>query len=299
MRSGVAVILNLGAGSVEGNEQIEDVRRAFLESGVHASFHIVEPGREIADVVQDATNSDATVIVAGGGDGTISLVASCVAQKEKILGVLPLGTLNHFSKDLEIPQEVIDAVKIISFGEIREVDIAEVNGRYFVNNSSIGLYPRLVLTRERRQRLGYGKWGAALWALTRMVRWSPFQNVKLELDGNELRRKTAFVFVGNNEYEMDIFNIGTRERLDGGKLSIYLLHRSGRTGLFLLVLRTIFGTLKQASDFEEFRTDQLTIETRRTRMLVALDGEVARMESPLEYKIHPRKLRVLVPNKEQ
>ena len=294
MGKSVAVILNSGAGSAVDPELKRSIRSAFERLSHTVDIYAVSSGEELFSASRNAA-SKCDILVAAGGDGTISAVASIAVQEGKILGVLPAGTLNHFSKDLGIPQDIDGAARVIAAGKVRDIDIAAVNGRYFINNSSVGLYPRLVLTRERRQRLGYGKWWAALWALTRMVRWSPFQNVKLEFEGNELRRKTPFVFVGNNVYEMDLYNIGTRSRLDEGKLCVYLLRRSGRTGLLLLVLRTIFGGLKRSKNFESFNVTNLGVEMRKRGTLVAMDGEVAAMDSPLEYEIHPRKLRVLVP----
>jgi YegS/Rv2252/BmrU family lipid kinase len=295
----VVVILNSGAGRAGDDDIEKTVISEFERAGCLVTIRRVRSGEELISTAQDSA-TDCDVIVAAGGDGTISAVASVAIQEEKVLGVLPLGTLNHFSKDLGIPQEVAGAVDVIARANIRQVDIAEVNGRYFINNSSIGLYPRLVRTRERRQSLGHGKWWAALWALTRIVRRYPFQNIKLQLDDNELQRKTPFLFVGNNVYEMDLYNIGARPRLDEGKLCIYLLRRSGRTGLLLLILRTLFGGLRRDKNFEEFRTTKLRVETRKSSMLVALDGEVAAMDTPLEYKIHPGELKVIVPrDKEQ
>jgi YegS/Rv2252/BmrU family lipid kinase len=290
----VAVILNSGAGSAGNMEQENALGAAFERAGISVSLHRISPGEDLSAVTRDAA-AKCDIIVAAGGDGTISAVAAVAVRERKTLGVLPLGTLNHFSRDLGIPQEIDDAIDVIARNNVREIDIAEVNGRYFINNSSIGLYPRLVLTRERCQRLGYGKWWAAAWALTRMVRWSPFQNVKLKLDGNVLRRKTPFVFIGNNIYEMDLYNIGTRTRLNEGKLCVYLLRKSGRTGLFLLVFRSIFGGLRRSRYFESFNVTSLSVEIRKRSTLVAMDGEVATMESPLEYKILPRQLRVIAP----
>lgn len=102
--------------------------------------------------------------MAGGGDGTISTVAIEVSAAGKTLGILPLGTLNNFSKDLGIPQDLNDAVRTIAKGEVHEIDLAECNGRIFINNSSIGLYPKMVVRREQQQqKLGRGKWAAAFW----------------------------------------------------------------------------------------------------------------------------------------
>ena len=294
MRRKAALIINFGAGSA-GSERIADVKKAFESSQVDLTIHQIGPNEAIDDVLRAAASSEADILVAGGGDGTVSAVAAAAVESGKILGVLPLGTLNHFSKDLKIPQEIQGAVRVIDEGFERSIDLAQVNGRYFINNSSIGLYPRLVKGRERGQRLGHGKWWAAVWALLRLPRWSPFQTVNLEFEGNRLARKTPFVFVGNNTYEMELYNIGTRARLDEGRLSVYLLRRSGRTGLFLLILRTIVGGLRQSENFEEFHTGRVTIETDRRNVLVAMDGEVATIEPPLEYRIHPGKLRVLAP----
>jgi diacylglycerol kinase family enzyme len=97
---------------------------------------------------------------------------------------------------------------------------------------------------------------------------------------------------------MDFYNIGRRLKLDEGNLSIYLLHHNGRWGLFLLVLHTIFGRLKQNKDFEEFRATELTMHSRRRRTLVALDGEVRLMDYPLKYRVRPKALRVISPKQE-
>jgi YegS/Rv2252/BmrU family lipid kinase len=296
MRARVAVIINSGAGTAESDSQRDLIRHTFDDAGMDAKIFTVEPGKDLEKLTAEVVQSDVEFIVAAGGDGTISGVVNQLIGTRKTLGVLPLGTLNHFSKDLQIPQDLVEAIRIIADGVVRVVDVGEVNGRYFINNSSIGLYPRIVRKRKQQEHLGRGKWWAAAWAAWRFMWVSPFLKVKLELEDNELRRKTPFVFVGNNEYEMDLYNIGRRLRLDNGQLSVYLLHRSGRTGLFLLVVRTLLGMLGQAKDFEEFRTRSLTIETRRKRMLVAYDGEIDVMETPLEYRIHPKSLQVLVPS---
>jgi diacylglycerol kinase family enzyme len=164
-----------------------------------------------------------------------------------------------------------------------------------VNNSSIGLYPRIVRDRDRQQRLGRGKWFAALWAAFKAVRFSHFLRVSLLIDGKEIRRKTPFVFIGNNDYEMDIYNIGRRPELDQGKLCVYFLRRGSRWGVILMLLKTLLGNIKQWEDFEEIQTDEITIISRKKRLPVAFDGEVKVMATPLRYKIHPRALTVIVP----
>jgi diacylglycerol kinase family enzyme len=296
----IFAIINAGSGSVSSEETRVLLEQEFDTQGLDAKIHIAKSGEEIIDLAKTAVKGAAKIIVAGGGDGTISAVASELIGSDKILGVLPLGTLNNFSKDLRIPQDLAGAVKIISENLVQKIDVGEVNGRMFVNNSSIGLYPRIVKRRvKQQQRLGRGKWAAAFWAAWKVVRIAPLLKVRLEIDGKTFRRKTPFVFVGNNEYEMDFFNIGRRPNLDDGKLSVYYLKRGGRWGLIMLIVRTIFGRLRQARDFEEISTAEISIEVRKRRLLVAFDGEIAVLNTPLDYRIHPRALSVLVPPAEE
>ncbi len=299
MSLAIEVIINAGSGSVEQEETKHRLTELFEENGVEANIHLAKNGGEIIEFAEKAAKSESKIIVAGGGDGTVSAVAARVIKAGKTLGILPLGTLNNFSKDLQIPPDLEEAVRVIAEGNTKQIDVGEINGRIFVNNSSIGLYPGIVRRREKQQRLGYGKWRAALWAAVKILRRSPFFAVRLETENGKRIVKTPFVFVGNNDYEMDFFNIGRRACLDDGKLSVYFLHRSGRKGLFFLVLRTLFGRLRQTKDFEEINTEEITIETRKKRMLVAFDGEVEFLETPLNYKIHPKVLRVIVPKESE
>ena len=292
----IEVIINAGSGSVLVDETARSLQERFIAHGVPANVHLTTNGHELEQLAKHAVE-DADIVVAGGGDGTISTVARVVAAAGKTLGVLPLGTLNNFSKDLGIPQTISGAVETIAQGEVKTIDLAEVNGRPFINNSSIGLYPRLVLRRVEQQRLGRGKWHAAFWAALRMFRLSPFLKVRIELDGKSFLRKTPFVFVGNNEYEMDLYNIGRRMALDEGELSVYFLHRGGRWGVILLLFHTLFGRLRQWEDFEEVNTKAVTIQTRRKKLHVALDGEVLTMTTPLNYRVLPKALNVIVPRK--
>jgi diacylglycerol kinase family enzyme len=295
----VDVIVNSSSGLGPSDDRSDLLRDEFAKYDLEARFHHGRSGDEIVQLASAAAASDAETLIAVGGDGTISAVAAEAHKSRKKLGVIPTGTLNNFSKDLGIPQDVAEAVRVVAEGCSKHIDIARVNGRCFINNSSIGLYPRIVKKRVQQQRLGYGKWRAAFWAALRMFRLSPFVKVRIELDGKSFLRKTPFVFVGNNEYEMELYNIGRRPRLDGGKLSIYFLHRGGRWGIVLLLLHTFTGHLRQWLDFEEVMTESVSIQTRRKRLPVAFDGEVDLLSTPLEYEIVPNALEVIVPRKEE
>ncbi len=291
----IDVIINAAGGSFVENDTEEAIRTAFSEVDLDVNIHLAFSGDELSSLAEKAASGDSEIIVGGGGDGTLALIANAVYKAGKTFGILPLGTLNHFSKDLGIPQDIPGAVAVISLNHTRSIDLGEVNGRIFINNSSIGLYPRIVRHREAQQeRLGRGKWYAAFLAAVRVFSRSPFYRVRFHLDGHSFLRKVPFVFVGNNLYQMDLYNIGTRETLDKGKLSVYFLHRGGRWGVVKLLFRTLIGRLKQWRDFEEIETEEITIDTRKTKIMVALDGEVVIMETPLEYRIVPKALKVLV-----
>lgn len=295
----IEVIVNAGSGSVECGAVERQLTELFEKNSVPANIHLAKDGKEIIELAKKAVAGNARIIVAGGGDGTVSAIASEIYKTDKTLGVLPLGTLNNFSKDLQISADLAEAVRVIAENHTQEIDVGEVNGRIFINNSSIGLYPHIVKRREKQQRLGHGKWRSAFWAALKMLRRSAFFAVRLKSETGERIVRTPFVFVGNNDYEMDFFNIGRRAKLDDGKLSVYFLHRSGRRGLFMLIARTIFGRLRQTNDFEEISVEEITFETRKEKILVAFDGEVEMLETPLNYKIHPKALRVIVPNAEK
>lgn len=290
----IEVIINAGSGSVECETIERRLAELFERNGAAANIHLAKSGSEIIGLAEKLAQGKTEIICAGGGDGTVSAVASVVCKTNKTLGVLPLGTLNNFSKDLNIPQNLDEAVKIICTGHTKIIDVGEVNGRIFINNSSIGLYPQIVKRREERQQLGHGKWRSAFWAALKILKRSPFLDVRLKNEFGKRLVRTPFVFVGNGQYEMDFFNIGRRAKIDDGKLSVYFLYRSGRRSLFLLVVRMILGRLRQARDFKEINVEQIIFETKKKEILVAFDGEVEIMKTPLCYKIRPQSLRVII-----
>ena len=296
--SNLAVIINASSGADDKADASKRVTEIFASRGIDARISLVRSGSEVVELARRAVRDRARTIVAGGGDGTINAVASEIVGTNSALGVLPLGTLNHFAKDLNIPLDVEAAAHNIVEGHEASVDVGEVNGRIFLNNSSLGLYPSIVRRREKQQeRLGRGKWPAFLWAAVAVLRRYPFLDVRLSTDERAMVRRTPFVFIGNNEYEMENFNVGARSCLDAGKLSLYVAQRTGRLGLLRFALRALFGGLRNEKDFDAMCCTQIWIETRHRRLHVATDGEVTIMDTPLHYRVRPGALRVVVPNK--
>lgn len=232
-------------------------------------------------------------LVVGGGDGTLGSVASAVAGTDVVLGVLPLGTLNHFARDLGLSKDLDAAMDIIAAGHVKQIDVGEVNGRVFLNNSSIGIYPFFVAERSAEQkRLGVGKLAALGPALVLMLRASSWKRVRISIDGN-VPQRTACVFVGNNFYDLRV--LGHRSNLTSGELSVYVVKEQSWLGLALLPFRVVFGLVDAARDMERYRAQGLEIRARRKQMRIAMDGETVNVAMPLRYRIRSRSLRVLVP----
>jgi diacylglycerol kinase family enzyme len=292
----IAVIVNAGSGGGNDAALVDRLAAHFRDAGLHAEIELAHGGDEIAAAVGNAVARRPRLVVAGGGDGTVSTVAATLVDTGIVFGVLPLGTLNHFAKDLGIPLEVADAVAVLAHGQAAPVDVGEVNGRIFVNNSGLGLYPDIVHDRERQQkRLGRGKWPAFAWAMVAALRRYPFLGVRLVIDGKEVLRKTPFVFIGNNEYSMEGFAIGERSGMDDGRLSLYVAQRPGRWRLLQLALRALTGRLRQARDFDAIVATDIVVQSKKKRLRVATDGEVTVMTPPLHYRVRPASLLVMRP----
>lgn len=292
----IPVIVNTRSGGGRAGTDLAGLPALFEAEGLRARMIPVGEGTEIADVVRDVLKSRPDVVAAAGGDGTMSAVAHALCGTGTALGALPLGTSNHFTRDLGIPLDPASAVRVLAANHRVAIDVGDVNGVSFINNSSLGLYPGIVRRRDREQRrLRRSKRSAMMWAMLAALRHAPLLQLKVKLDENEGELRSPFVFIGNNEYVMEGFDIGRRERLDAGLLSVYTTARSNAWGLFALALRAIFGCLRQAGDFSALRARTLRIQSRHRALLVATDGEVRRMQPPLEYTIRRRALDVVVP----
>jgi diacylglycerol kinase family enzyme len=289
----VTVLLNPRA--FRADKRKADIERRFRAAGLEALIVELQPGQDPADVARGAS-ARTSIVIAAGGDGTVSGVANGLFGTPAMLGVLPLGTLNHFAKDLHIPLDLDKAVATIAARMAVSIDVGQVNGRVFLNNSSIGIYPSIIETREELRRLGHRKWTAFAIATFRVLRRHRGVKVRIDTGARQSVWRTPFVFVGNNEYELDGIRLGSRARLDAGRLFVYLAPRVRTRELPMLVARALLGHAKQSGAFEIVSATELWIDMPRTRHVrVALDGEVRTMTTPLHYRSCPGALKVLLP----
>ena len=296
MSSGhVAIVLNAGSGHGGATKASEQLKEIFAAAGREARIQLVTRGQDTNAAMGAAVEAGCETLLVGGGDGTINCGASAVVGREIPLGVLPLGTLNHFAKDLGIPLDLEAAAKVVLEGVACQVDVGEVNGRIFLNNSSLGVYPAIVRLRDKYSATVRGKWIAALWAGLTVLRRSPFMAVRIVAEGETIVRRTPLVLVGNNEYRMVGIQAGSRDSLARGKLALYVLNAERRPGLLRLGWQVLLHGAEQVKEVDLISVEEATVETRRRRLQVATDGEVFTLESPLRYRIRPAALRVYVP----
>ncbi|HEY5711057.1 MAG TPA: diacylglycerol kinase family protein [Allosphingosinicella sp.] len=294
----IRVIVNRSGGTLKdgGEEEAARIEAAFAAHGVDAEVRLVEPGDIVAAFRDAATAPGLDAVVAGGGDGTLSCAAGQLAGSGRRFGILPLGTLNHLARDAGIPNDLDQAAAVIAAGHDHDIDVAEVNGRVFVNNSSVGLYPDMVRLREAQQeRTGRSKRLAMLSASLASLHSFRKHRLWISAPGLEAPVRTPLLFVGNNRYQVNLFALGQRARIDEGALCLYAIKARTRLHLFWAGIRGVFGRLDQQRDFVTAYVTEAEISSDRPLLAVSLDGETERLETPLCYRIRPKALKLIVP----
>ena len=230
--------------------------------------HVLAEDNDPAEVAEAA---DADALGMAGGDGSLAAVAGVAIERGIPFVVVPFGTRNHFARDVGLdrndPLAALDAFG----GREQSIDVGVVNGRLFLNNVSLGAYAKLVHRRERhrRRRVALAR-ARAVWLTVRER-----HGLRARVDGTPVEARV--IFVGNNAYDLDLFNVGARTRLDEGLLHVYALE----------------GWLPHA--WSDRKGDAFTVETAESSVNAAIDGEPAELESPLRFEVRPRALRVLIP----
>lgn len=274
-----------------------DAKAAFAAHG-HALEVRVVGGRDLLPALRAAVQSGADLLLAGGGDGTISAAAELCFRSGMPLAVLPAGTMNLFARSLGIPLDLGEALDALAAGEIGAVDIATANGQVFVHQYSVGIYARLVRLREQmsyRSRLGkiWATTKAMIGALTRPPRfWVEIATA----DGTERRRVSAII-VSNNP--VGDGHIPYADRLDSGHLGIYVAQPLNSFALLVLMLRVMAGRWRGAPEVSdsEYREVILAFPRRKRSAQAVIDGELMALADRVDIKVQPGALKVMLPGR--
>lgn len=291
----VRAIINGKAGGTASEDARRELSQLLQATFPGIQIQFTDPETDIIAWTRAAVGDGATLIIGGGGDGTINSVARTLVGTPVLLGVLPLGTLNHFAKDIGMPLDWKEAVQALAHGQMRTVDVGQVNDRIFLNNSGLGLYPTIVRIRESKQREGLAKWPAALYATIKAMWRYRLLRIFVKVKDQELERRTPIVFVGNNEYKMDGVGLPVRSGLTDGKLCLYIPHPTRLASLLWFSLRALLGGPRPGKDYDSMLATDFRIQSRHRHLGVSIDGEVYDMNTPLHYTIRPGELRVMAP----
>ena len=258
-------------------------------------LHVVE-AHELGDAVRAAAASGVDRVIVCGGDGSLAEAAAALAGTEVALGVVPGGTRNHFARDHGIPTDPAAALHLALTGTPRPVDAGEVNGRLFLNTSSVGAYVRFVYTRERLEpRLGY--WLASALAALRVLVRLPRIRVLIQTETTTQRYRTSFVFVGVGERSLTPPAIGSRVEGAARALQIIVPRHGLRSEYFSRdYLRLAEGRPPKHRGLALDRILAATcrVELHRPLVRVSVDGEIIRLHTPLTYRLVPDALRVVM-----
>ena len=288
------VFINKEAGSVgEIDQQANDIKNEFREAGVGATVDAVEPQR-LPDAMRAAWKTGTDAIVIAGGDGTVNCAAGVAVESNIVLGVLPMGTFNHFAKDLGMPDDLAGAVRFLAQADVVDVDVGEVNGRVFVNNASIGVYPKMVGEREDiRRRRGWGKLRAAPVAIVHVLKRLPVHRLRLRVDESApVDITTPLLFIGNGLFDERGQRVGQRTSLTDHRLGAYAIVTSSRWELITSSVRARVGGIDAAARMQHHAGKTLVVDSDDP-LEIALDGEPTDLRVPLNFQSCAGALRVL------
>jgi diacylglycerol kinase family enzyme len=282
-----------GAAAKAGDRLRETIDAAFAAAGMPIDVKMLASG-EMTGAIKEAAGRAGRIAVAGG-DGTMACAAQALRGRDTELALLPLGTLNHLARDLNIPAEIGAAARLAAHGQAIAIDVGTVNGHRFINNASIGLYPAMVREREAvRDRRHWPKWLATVPAAWATLARLPHKRLRVDLGQGAEPLVTPLLFVGNGIYSLEQGQVGCRSTLQSGKLGIYAVAHRSRAALVWFAARTIVGRADRGTDFLLMgESGHIDVHAHAADIEIAMDGEVRRVATPLRFAIEPAALRVV------
>jgi diacylglycerol kinase family enzyme len=297
------IVFNIGSGHGDPEAAKKTIADAMQAAGREYQLLEVEDPKQLPDIakraVQLAVERDG-VAVAAGGDGTINTVAAAVLESERPFGVLPQGTFNYFGRANGLSQNIAESVQTLLQGRIQPTQAGLINGRVFLVNASIGLYPRILEDREVfKKRYGRHRVVAMGSAASTVLRRHRHWLLQLEDErGREATLQTPTLFVGNNALQLEQVGLPQAPDVEAGFLAAVAMKPIGRWGLFQLAFHGALGRLARAHDVINFAFRELTVTPLRHHqrpMKIATDGEVTYLMPPIKLSVAPQSLQLLVP----
>lgn len=298
------VVINAGSGAQDSDARIDVLRGVFDAAGRRHAFLRFDGSGTLSQVAADAVERARTergVVVAAGGDGTLNAVAQAVLGSGCPFGAIPQGTFNYFGRDHGIPQEGEAAARTLLRARAEPVQVGQVNGRIFLVNASLGLYPRLLEDREHyKQQLGRARWVAILSGLATLLRGHRQLDLEIEAGGATRRLRTPTLFVGNNGLQFERLGLdSSAAALERGQLAAIVMNPIGTLAMLGLALRGALGGLGEADKLTRLAFDRLTVRPRGYRRIkVATDGEIQWLTTPLRFEVATQPLWLMVPRPE-
>ncbi|WP_245514991.1 diacylglycerol/lipid kinase family protein [Jiella endophytica] len=293
------VVLNADAGgAADGGETLRERIECGLRSiGASAVTIDADRSRPFEERIRDAAAAEARVIVSAGGDGTATALASAIADTDKVLAVLPLGTANLLARDLAIPLDLDEAILAMASMQPRRIDAGTVNGRLFLHKVVVGFAPAIAAKREElRHHREFGAMAEFLRYCLRRLAMPHKLRLVLRLGGApEEEVKVRAVAVANNAYDEGLGRFFARSRLDRGELTVYTLKRLGLPDLLRLSAGMLIGRWRQDEALSVRSATSVELKSRLKRLQAMVDGEVVKLRSPLRFEIRPAALTVLAP----
>lgn len=292
----VALVLNGASGKADGHANQDRIRDKLVPLVKEFVPYPVSNGADIPKAAQRAVREGADVVIALGGDGTQSAVAGALAGTGSVMGVLPGGTFNYFARELQVGETLDAALETLVSGQVRAMDVGEVNGRVFLNNASFGVYPKIL---ERREAI-YKRWGrsrvAAYWSVL-LTLWEMRDPMHLSvtLDGQQRDYHTPLAFVARSAYQLENMGLEGADAVRAGKLVLFLAKGQGPRQLIAAAFRLVIGRTARGQDFDLLVADEIQIDSRQPRRLLAFDGEKERATGPFKLRVQRAALQVIVP----
>lgn len=297
------IVLNVGSGNHDAAVRTATLHKVLEEAGQSHEILTVDRAQQLPEVTRRAVTLAQRlhgVVVAAGGDGTISAVAREVLPSGRPFGVLPHGTFNYFSRAHDIPSDLTEAARALLHATLRPVQIGVVNRQVFLVNACLGLYAQVFEEREfYKKRLGRGRFIALATTVITLLREHPHVTLHLESEEQVQLIRTPTLVVGNNHIQLERLGIPDVSALRQDRLIAITVRSVGALGLLRLVYHGAMGRLGQADNVVSFAFQRLTVNGRfpfrHRRIKVALDGELARLSLPLVFEVAPTPLWLLAP----